>query len=112
MRSAHEQAHSLRAVVDPPALSGCLRREIGRTEDVRAAVQIRHDLLLAERVVAERDHVRAGGEDVVRLPGQHAVAGGILAVHDDEIRAGVALDAAQQPVEGIDARLTDHITDD
>lgn len=89
-----------------------MRCEIGRTENIRTAVQIRHDLLLAEHMVAERDHVRAGGKNIIRLTRENAVAGRIFAVYDDEIRAGVALDAAEQAVKRIDTRLTDHIADD
>ena len=107
-----EQAHALRAVIKAPAPAGALRRKIGRTENIRTAVQIRHDLLLAEHMVAERDHVRAGGKNIIRLTRENAVAGRIFAVYDDEIRAGVALDAAEQAVKRVDTRLTDHIADD
>ena len=89
-----------------------MRRKIGRTENIRTAVQIRHDLLLAEHMVAERDHVRAGGKNIIRLTRENAVAGRIFAVYDDEIRADVALDAAEQAVKRVDTRLTDHIADD
>ena len=107
-----EQAHALRAVINAPTPTGALRRKIGRTENIRTAVQIRHDLLLAEHMVAERDHVRAGGKNIIRLTRENAVAGRIFAVYDDEIRAGVALDAAEQAVKRVDTRLTDHIADD
>ena len=96
-------------VINAPAPAGALRRKIGRTENIRTAVQIRHDLLLAEHMVAERDHVRAGGKNIIRLTRENAVAGRIFAVYDDEIRAGVALDAAEKAVKRVDTRLTDHI---
>ena len=105
----HEQAQPLRPVEDAPALPRALRREVGRAQHVRMLVQIRRDLLLGKRVVAQRDHVRARGKDVVRLFGRHAAPRGVLAVDDHEIRAVFALYTAQQAVQGVDPRLADHV---
>ena len=74
-------------------------------------VQIGRDLLLRKRMVAQRDHIRARGKDIVRLLRGNAAPGGVLAVNDHEIRAVLALDAAQQAVQGVDPRLADHVAD-
>ena len=74
-------------------------------------VEIRNDLLLAEGMIAERHHIRPGIKDVLCLPRQHAVPGGVLAVDDDKIRAGVALDPAQQRVQRVKSGFADDIAD-
>ena len=107
----HEQAQALRPVVDAPALPRALRREVGRAQHVRVLVQIGRDLLLGKRMVAQRDHIRARGKDIVRLLRGNPPPSGVLAVDDHKIRAVLALDAAQQAVQGIDPRLADHVAD-
>ena len=62
IRFMTSRRYALWAVINAPAPARALRRKIGWTENIRTAVQIRHDLLLAEHMVAERDHVRAGGK--------------------------------------------------
>ena len=101
----------MRAVKDAAALSRALRREVRRAQRIAPLIEHGDDLLLAEGVVAERHDVRAGVEDVLRLTGQHAVSCGVLAVYDNEIRARVAFDAAQQRVQRVDAGLADNIAD-
>ena len=106
-----EQAAALRAVKNAPALPRALRREVGRTQDVAVLVEIRNDLLLAEGMIAERHHIRPGIKDVLCLPRQNAVPGGVLAVDDDKIRAGIALYPAQQRMQRVKAGLADDIAD-
>ena len=106
-----EQAAALRAVKNAPALPRALRCEVGRTQDVAVLVEIRNDLLLAEGMIAERHHIRPGIKDVLCLPRQHAVPGGVLAVDDDKIRAGIALYPAQQRMQRVKAGLADDIAD-
>ena len=106
-----EQAAALRAVKNAPALPRALRREVGRTQDVAVLVEIRNDLLLAEGMIAERHHIRSGVKDVLCLPRQHAVPGGVLAVDDDKIRAGVALYPAQQRMQRVKSGFADDIAD-
>ena len=65
---------------------------------------------LAGRRTSER--LSRYGKNIIRLTRENAVAGRIFSVYDDEIRAGVALDAAEQAVKRVDTRLTDHIADD
>ena len=105
----HEQAQALRPVVNAPALPRALRRKVGRAQHVRVLVQIGRDLLLGKRVVAQRNYVRTRGKDVIRLLGGDAATGGVFPVDNDEIRAVVALDAAQQAVQGVNPRLANHI---
>lgn len=62
-------------------------------------------------MVAERDHVRAGGKNIIRLTRENAVAGRIFAIYDDEIRAGVALYPAQQRVQRVQSGFADDIAD-
>ena len=107
----HQQPQTLRAVVNAPALPRALRSEVRRAQDVLPLVQIGRDLLFGKRMVAQRDHIRARGEDIVRLFGRDAAPGGVFAVDDHKIHAVRALDAAQQRVQGIDAGLADHVAD-
>ena len=69
----------------PPRLG---RQEVGRADDVAPLLEVRPDLAVAVGVVAERDHVGAGPEQLVGvLRGDADAAGGVLAVDDDEVRA-------------------------
>ena len=68
-----------------PAAPRALRREVRRAQNALVRVQIGLQLIAHPGVVAERDHVRAGGEKIVRLPGRDADDVGVLPVHDAEI---------------------------
>ena len=54
-------------------------------QDAAVRVQIGLQLITHPGVVPERDHIRTGGEEIVRLPGRHADDVGVLPVHDAEI---------------------------
>ena len=66
-----------------PGLAG---QEVRRPQDPLFLVQVRIDLAVAIGVVAERDHVDAGGQHLAGdLRGDTHAAGGVLAVDDHEI---------------------------
>ena len=57
-----------------------MRGQIGRTQNILPLIQISRDLLFGKRMVAECDHIRFCGENIVRLLGCDAASGGIFAV--------------------------------
>ena len=68
----------------PPRLAA---KEVGRSQDRLVAVQVGVDLPAMKGVIAERDHVDAGGEHLVGdLRRDPQPAGGVLAVDDHERR--------------------------
>jgi len=69
----------------PPGLAG---EEVRRPHDARVLVQIRVDLAVAVGVVAERDHVDAQPEQLVRRSRRDSHSPGhVLAVCDDEVQS-------------------------
>jgi hypothetical protein len=69
------------------AVAGLAAQVVGRPQDPRLLVEVGVDLAVAVGVVAERDHVDAGGEQVVgQLRRDPEAAGDVLAVDDDERR--------------------------
>ena len=103
-----EQAVAL-AIIDAPATSWLLGRVIGRTQDVRAVVQIRDNLTFIVNVVAQRDDIGTGIKNVICLIGCDTHARSILAVYDGEIDGMLLFERAQQPSERIKAGFGDHV---
>ena len=68
-----------------PAPTGLLRRLIGRTQQLRRAGDVGHDLAAIKGVVAQRDDVRPGGKNRLGLLRRDADERGVLAVDDAEI---------------------------
>jgi len=69
----------------PPRLA---TQEVGRPHDRRVAVEVGIDLAAVVGVVAERDHVGAGGEEPFGELGRDAGAvRDVLAVDDAHVRA-------------------------
>src|SRR5437868_13559516 len=63
-----------------------LRARVRGTDDALTRREIRADAVAPERVVAERDDVRAGGEQPVGEPaGDAGAVGDVLAVHDADV---------------------------
>ena len=66
----------------------------------RLLVEVGPDLAVAVGVVAERDHVDAGGEQLVGVLRRDAdAAGGVLAVDDDEVERELLAQAREQLAE-------------
>ncbi len=78
---------------------GWLRRKFAGRRISSSLVEVGVDLALAVGVVAERDHVDAGGEQLIGdLRGDSEAAGHVLAVDDDEVRApGARAGAGSNP---------------
>ena len=67
---------------------GVLTDVFAGPDDPVRVVEVRADLRAPERVVPERDRVRAGGEQPIRQAWRDADAvGGVLAVHDARVDA-------------------------
>ena len=64
-------------------------------------------------MVAERDGVGAGGEErIAEASGDAAAVGDVLAVDHDEIELELVTQARDQPLDGLAARVTDHVGDE
>ena len=101
-----EHFGAVRGVDQIGAAAGRPRREIGRADQPRLALDKDERLALVEGVIAERDRVGAGLEEFLadRL-GDAEAAGGVFAVDDDEIeppagRAGAAIEPASTAAAG------------
>ena len=78
-------------------MTGLRGQEVGRPQDVGLLVEVRPDLAVAVGVVAERDDVDAGGEQLVGVLGRYAdAAGGVLAFDDDEVERVLLAQPRQQ----------------
>ena len=86
MQVDHQHPRAGRGLEDVGAAPGRAGGIIGGADQPRLALDEHQRLALIEGVVAERDRVGAGGEELVadRL-GDAEAAGGVLAVDDDEI---------------------------
>jgi hypothetical protein len=80
-------------------VTGLAAQEIGRAQDARLGVEVWVDLLAVVGVIAERDRVDPGGEQLVGdLRRDPEAAGDVLGIDDDE-RRRVALAQQWQAVE-------------
>ena len=88
-------------------------RKIQRTDQARRALDEDQRLLLIPGMVAERDRIGAGIDEIVvdRL-GDAKTAGGVLAIDDDEIERPVADQARQMFRNRGAAGLADHVADE
>ena len=93
------------------ALPGLLGREVHGPEDLAVIVQIITDLPVAEGVVAQGDHIRAGRKDIVRQSGRDAAACRVFTVDHRQVCAQPPLEQPKLPAEQIHAGLAHHIAD-
>jgi hypothetical protein len=108
----HPQAHVI-AGDHAPAVAGLAAQEVGRAQDLRAVVQVGVDLALAVGVVAQRDHVDTGREQLVGQLGRDPdPAGDVLAVGHYERRRMPLAQRRQQAQEGALAQPADHVADE
>ena len=67
-------------VKHPPAPPGILGRIVGGPQNIGNVVEIIENGALAERMVAQGDHIRPGVQHILRLLGRQTHIGGIFAV--------------------------------
>ena len=97
------------AVVDRIAASRHAAAEVRGAQDIGAVVEVIADLHFAEGVVAERDDVRARGEDVVRVIRRQADHRGVFAVDNREMDALALLEAPQAAAQVLHAARAHHV---
>ena len=99
-REVHDAERDAVALDHAGAAARLRAHEVGRPEDVGLLVEVGLDLAVAVGVVAERDHVDAGGEQLVGVLRRDAdAASGVLAVDDDEVEPELLAQARQQRLE-------------
>jgi hypothetical protein len=70
-------------------------------------------LAFVPQMIAPREHVAAGGEQVARdFPGDAEAGGRVLAVADHEMDVVAALEFGQQRMQDFPARRADHVGDE
>ena len=106
----HQYRHAERAAVYH--LTAVPRRatgKVGGPEDIALLVQIGGDLRLAEGVVAQGDHVRAGGKQGLRLRLRQAAAGDVLPIDHGEAHIMLLFERPQLLFQQLQARFAGHI---
>ena len=85
-RQAIADRHAVARFDDGPIAADGFGRQVGRLDDVRLVFEDRVDLFAAIDVVAERDGVDAGA-DQLAIDGRReaGAAGGVFGVGDDEV---------------------------
>jgi len=95
---------------DRVAPAGVARGEVRRAHDPAFRVQVRIDVPVAVGVVAERDHVGPGVEDLARrLGGDPDPSGHVLAVDDDEVGQPLCAELGHRPRQCLSTRLADDV---
>src|SRR5262249_34705679 len=87
--------------------------EVRRPDHPVRAAEVRRDLHAPPGVVAKRDDVCAGGEDLVReLRSQSRAVGGVLAVDDAEVGAELLLEAREPLLHRVPSGWTEDVGDE
>ena len=98
---------------DRQAASRRVLGEIRRPDDPVGLSEVRHHLLAPPGVVPQRDHVGAGGEDLLgELRRDPEPVGRVLAVRDAEVDLELLAHAWEQPLDGLHARRAVHVRDE
>jgi len=106
------QAHAV-ALHDREAVARLRPQVVGRPQDPLLVVQVRVDLLAVIGVVAERDDVDAGREQLVGdLRRDPEAPGDVLGVDDDEGRVVPLAQGGEEPQQGPAAESADEVADE
>ena len=106
----HQYRHAERAAVYhlaavPRRASG----KVGGPEDIALLVQIGGDLGFTEGMVAQGDHIRAGGEQGLRLRLRQAAAGDVLPIDHGKAHVMLLFECPQLLFQQLQARFAGHI---
>ena len=109
----HRDGHTVARLDDGHAASGKERPRVRGTDDALARVEVRADAVAAERVVAERDRVRARRKQLVgELAGDARAVGDVLAVDDAEVDVELLAQAGQPLLDREPAGRSEHICEE
>jgi hypothetical protein len=87
--------------------------EIRGAKDAVARLEERDEIALPPDVIPRRDHVRAGGEELLGELGREPDAvRRVLAVHDAEVDAELLLETTQARLDGAPAGRAEDVTDE
>ena len=106
---AHHPDLGMAALIDPPPPARSPAGEVGGPQEVRVLLQPPGDLLPAEGVVAQGDHVGPGGVELIHLPGEDARAGGVLPVDHGEMDVLELLQPTQGFGQMVQSLLPHHV---
>jgi len=108
----HPEAYAL-VLHDAPSAAGLGAQVVGRAHDALLLVEVVVDLPPVVGVVAQRDRVDAGAEQLVGdLRGDAEAAGHVLAVDDDERRAVALAQPRQQREQRPATEPADEVADE
>jgi len=109
----HGEAHAARGRDDHEAAAGRRARDVRRAHHAVGACEVLADLRPPERVVAQRDRVRARGEEPSGEPRRDPdPVGDILPVHDAGVDAELLPQAGQPLLEGLPPGCADDVRDE
>ena len=108
----HQHVHAVLRLEQARAFA---RRALGiveRAQQLGTALDVDEGILLVERVVAERDDIGAGIDQLVEdLLGDAKAAGRVLAIDDEEIELVAGAQLGDRVVGSLAARLADDISE-
>ena len=106
----HHHGHGKGAAVHHLiSVAGRAAGKVGGPEDIAFLVQIGGDLGLTEGMVAKGNHVRAGGEQRLRLRLRQTAAGDVLPVDHGEAHVMLLFERPQLLFQQLQARFAGHI---
>jgi hypothetical protein len=112
-RKDPEQVDHGDAVVHGEAAAGGARRQVRGAEHPLRPGQVRREVLLAPRPVAEGDDVGTASEQLVgELGGDAAARGRVLAVHDAEVGPELLTERGQPCLDGATPRRAEDVGDE
>ena len=112
-KQAIADRHAVAGLHDGPIAADRFGRQVGRLDDVRLAFEHRVDFLAAIDVIAERDGVDAGADQLAIDGGREAgAAGGVLGVGDDEVELVLGDEAGDGAADDVAARFADDVADE
>ncbi len=101
------------ALIEPRAAAGRTRGKIDRPQKPLLAFDEDQRVLLVERMIAERDRVRAGIQKLLEdVLGDAEAAGRVLAIDDDEVELVALSERRQHFDDGLAAGASDHVSEE
>ena len=106
----HHHSHGKGAAVHYLiSVAGRAAGKVGGPEDIALLIQIGGDLGFTEGMIAQGDHIRAGGEQRLRLRLRQAAAGDVLPIDHGKAHVMLLFECPQLLFQQLQARFAGHI---